>query len=440
MQQGKGDVSVERRRFLGLAASGMVSAVGLSAAACGSGGSGGGDVTLKFVAADYGTPSGDDGSKEYWDALAEAFEKEHPGIKIDVSVYSWNDVDKRVADMVEAGEAPDVAQIGAFADYAAQGALYGASEMLSIPVQADFLPTLAQAGELNRIQYGLPFVSSTRVFFYNKTLFSEAGLDPEKPPKSWEEIKSYAEALKTAGVEIPYALPLGPEEAPAETMLWMFGGGGAYTNNVGGYTLDSAENIRTFNWLNEELVGAGLTGPNSPATTDRQDSFDAFARGDVGMLNGHPVLTQQADRGEIDYGTGPLPGRTGESGSTMGVADWIMGFKQNGHRAEIGKFLDFVFSVDQHYAFIDRYGLLPVTTSASNRMTEAEEHDDLQPFLEQLPIAEFYPVGKVSWAATSQAVKEGIGKAVAENGNPETVLSSLQRKADEAEAAANARN
>ncbi|MDK1472465.1 extracellular solute-binding protein [Streptomyces sp. 549] len=421
---------------MGLAATGIASAVGLSATACGGGDSGGGDVRLKLVAADYGSPGGHDSSKKYWDALATEFQKKNPGITVDVSVLSWNDVDKQVADMVKAGEAPDIAQIGAYADYAAGGKLYSASELLSIPVQADFVPALAQAGELRRTQYGLPFVSSTRVFIYNKSLFTAAGLDPDEPPKSWAELKQAATALKTAGVKIPYGLPLGPEEAPAETMLWMFGGGGGYTNNVGGYTIDSPENIKTFTWLRDELVGAELTGPGSPGRTDRQDVFDAFARGEVGMLNGHPTLLQQADRNKVSYGTAKLPGRDGEAGSTMGVADWIMGFKQNGHRAEIGRFLDFVFSLDQHYAFTDQYDLLPVTTSAIDRMSSEKKHKKLWPFLDQLPIAEFYPVGKISWAGTSQTIKESIGKAVAGDGNPEAVLGSLQRKAEADEAAA----
>ncbi|MEE1929665.1 extracellular solute-binding protein [Streptomyces sp. TRM 70351] len=412
----------------------MAGAVGLSATACG--GPGGGDVTLKLVAADYGTPQEGNGSQVYWDRLVEAFHEEHPDIGVDVTVLSWNEVDKAVADMVAAGDAPDIAQIGAYADYAAGGDLYSASELLSIPVQADFLPGLARAGELRRTQYGLPFVSSTRLLFYNKTLFARAGLDPEAPPVSWAELRTAARALKEAGVRIPYGLPLGPEEAPAETMMWMLSGGGGYTDNVGSYTIDSAENVRTFTWLRDELVRTGLTGPQAPGETDRQEVFDAFAAGEVGMLNGHPTLMSQAAEGDVDYGTAPLPGRLGAASATMGVADWIMGFKQNGHREEIGAFLDFVFSVEQHYAFTERYDLLPVTTSASDRMSEDDVHRDLRPFLEQLPVAEFYPVDKVSWAQTSQDIKNAIGEAVAPGGSPENVLGSLQRKAWAEESAA----
>lgn len=432
----KGTGHVQRRRFRGFVAFGIVSAIGLSAASCGGSASGGGEVTLKLVAADYGSSGADNSSKVYWDELVEDFEKEHDGITVDVTVVSWNDVSKTVNGLVDKGEAPDIAQLGAYADYADAGKLYGVSDLLSIPTQSSVIPSLAQAGELNRTQYGLPFVSSTRVLFYNEELFEEAGLDPKKPPKSWDELAEAAEALKASGVKHPYGLPLGAEEAQGEAMNWLLGGGGAYTGNVGSYTIDSEENVKTFTWLQDELVGKGLTGPGSPSTLNRQDLFDAFSEGDVGMLNGHPTLMKQADKGEIDYSTAPLPGADGVAGATMGVSDWIMGFKQNGHKDEIGSFLDFVFTDEQHYKLADRYDLLPVTHSASERMVSDAKHKDLWPFLRELSAAEFYPVNKISWAKISEQIKKTIGRAVAKGEDPEAVLGALQRKAEAAEAAA----
>lgn len=43
--------------------------------------------------------------------------------------------------------------------------------------------------------YGIPFETDVRVLFYNKTLFEQAGLDPEDPPESWEELEEYADVL-----------------------------------------------------------------------------------------------------------------------------------------------------------------------------------------------------------------------------------------------------
>ncbi|WP_432143590.1 ABC transporter substrate-binding protein [Streptomyces sp. bgisy084] len=403
----------------------------LTLTGCGSG-SGSDDVTLKLIAADYGD-SRANGSQHYWDELARAFEEKNPGIKVDVEVYSWTDVDKKVADLVKDGHAPDLAQIGAYADYAAKGQLYSADQLLSIPTQADFTTSLAEAGEYKRVQYGMPFGASTRRLFYNKKLFSQAGIT--SPPESWDDIAHDAQLLKARGVKMPFALPLGPEETQAETMQWMLSGGGGYTDGIGKYTIDSPENVKTFQWLKEDLVGKGLTGVD-PAKLNREDAFEGFADGEVGMLNGHPALMKQAAAKGIDYGTVELPGTHGKAKATMGVADWMMAFKQGGHRAQVGKFLDFVYSKKNVEKFSGEYGLLPVTTAASQAMLADDKYAKFHGFLKQLAAAEFYPANKTSWPLISKTVKAKVGAAVGPRGNPSGVLTDIQNIADATDSAA----
>ncbi|GHH85888.1 solute-binding protein [Streptomyces sulfonofaciens] len=417
--------AVVRRHGRGLTA--VAAALGLTAglAACGHPGDSDG-VTLRLVAADYGD-SPANASQKYWTTLADRFEASHPGIRIKVAVYSWNDVDRRVKDMVARGDAPDIAQIGAYADYAAQDRLYSADDVLSIPTEANFLPALRTAGEVSRIQYGLPFVASTRLLFYNRTLFAKAGIGG--PPTTWEELRDDAALLKAHGVKVPFALPLGPEEAQAETMMWLLSGGDGYVNDIGSYTLDSKQNVRTFTWLKDNLVGPGLTGPTPPARLDRAEAFAEFADGDVGMLNGHPTLMKTADDQGVKFGMVPLPGPDGRAKAAMGVADWMMAFKQGGHKAEIRTFLDYVYNDTNMLSFCREYDLLPVTTSASQAMSGAHSAGRLGPFLDELPSAELYPVAKTSWAAVSADIKKTIGSAVAPGADPASVLGALERSA-----------
>ncbi|MFI1723206.1 extracellular solute-binding protein [Streptomyces sp. NPDC020489] len=384
------------------------------------------EVTLRLVAADYGDSEANS-SEKYWDKLVEEYESEHPGVTVDVTVYSWNDVDREVKEMVDAGDAPDMAQIGAYADYAAEGLLYSADELLSISTQADFVSQLSSAGEVQATQYGMPFAASTRLLFYNKSLFAKAGLSA---PKTWDELAADAAALKQEGVKYPYALPLGSEEAQAETMQWLLSGGGGYTENLGAsYGFDSAENVATLTWLKDDLVGKGLTGPVAPGKLNRADAFAAFADGKVGMLNGHPTLMKQAAKKGVKFGMVPMPGVDGPTKYSMGVADWMMAFRKNGHAEQVGDFLDFVYEEKNVLDFSREYDLLPVTTSASKAMSTSSQDEHLRPFLQELPGSELYPVGRTSWATVSAAVKQQIGQAVTANGSPEAVLGRLQATA-----------
>ncbi|MYQ43085.1 multiple sugar transport system substrate-binding protein [Streptomyces sp. LamerLS-316] len=418
-----------QRRYVGLTA--VVAALGMTATLSGCGSDAGGDVTLRLVAADYGTGA-ENSSQKYWDDVAGKFEKANPDIKVEVSVYSWKDVDRKVAEMVKAGDAPDIAQIGAYADYAKADKLYTADETIAIRTSSNFLPSLTDAGEVDGSLYGLPFVASTRLLFYNKGLFAKAGLGA---PQTWDDIQSDAAALKQRGVTYPFALPLGPEESQAETLMWLLSGGGGYTDDVGNYDIDSPANIATFQWLKNNLVGKGLTGPVAPGKLDREKAFEAFTKGEVGMLNGHPTLMQEAEKKGVQVGMVPLPGIDGPTNGSMGVADWMMGFKQNGHRAEIGKFLDFAYTDENVLSFADQYDLLPVTSSASTAMEADSKHASLHEFLSALPNSQLYPFGKTSWAQASESIKEKIGSAVEPGGSPESVLVQIAAQARQAESA-----
>ncbi|MFF8271972.1 extracellular solute-binding protein [Streptomyces sp. NPDC016562] len=420
-------------RYQRLAASGAalcLTAVTLTGCGAVGGLTGDNEVTLRVVAADYGD-NPQNSSAVYWKGLAERFEKANPGIDVEVSVYSWSEVDAKVAEMVKAGKAPDIAQIGAYADYAAAGKLYSAAELLSVKTEADFLGPLADAGKVKQVQYGLPFVASTRLLFYNEKLLTDAGVLAKDAkagwqPKSWADLEAAAKKLKGAGVPTPFALPLGREEAQAETMMWTLAGGGGYTDNEESYSIDSADNVKTLEFLRDKMVGQGLTGPVEPGKLDRQAAFDTFAKGEVGMLNGHPTLLKQAAAKGVKYGMVPLPTSDGSDQPAMGVADWIMAFK-NGHRKESGTFLDFVYQPDNVMAFTDLYDLLPATTSGYHAKQNATggSSPQLKTFLAALPTSRLYPVGKKSWAGVSEDIKQNIGKTVQPGGQPAKVLEEI---------------
>ncbi|MGW7056087.1 extracellular solute-binding protein [Streptomyces sp. NPDC054887] len=416
------------KQMLGIVTACAVGALTLSAC----GGSAGskaasGDVTLKLVAADYGDKASNS-STGYWKDVVQRFEAANPRIKVDVQVINWNDIDSQVKTMIQSGNLPDILQTGGYADKVSDDLLYKAEEVLSGSTRANVIDSFAKAGQVDGTQYGIPFVSSARAFFYNKDVFAKAGI--KEAPKTWADLRTAAKKIKTTvpGVT-PYALPLGPEEAQGETLMWELGNGGGYTSTDGKYTLNSQSNIDTFSWLKTNMVDTGLTYAN-PATTDRKTAFADFAAGKIGMLNGHPSLIQLSKDGKIDYGVAPIPGKSGQLTSTLGVADWMMAFKDNGHREQIKKFLDFAYSKENTLKFDEMYNLMPVTKDTLQEMQSSGKHKDLEPFFGLLPNAVFYPLGDTTWDIISAEIKKSGGTAV--SGDPAQVLGDLQQKAQEA--------
>ncbi|MCX5376191.1 extracellular solute-binding protein [Streptomyces sp. NBC_00091] len=427
--------------MFGAAATAAVFGLLIPLSGCGSSSGDAGDGgTLRLIAAEYGNSSANS-SKAFWDKVTADFTAANPGIKVKVELLPWADIDREVSRMVKAGNAPDMALMGSYSDFAAQGKLYSAEELLSISAEANFLQPLAEAGSVGNTLYGLPFVASSRLLFYNTKLFMDAGIIPKDgsvpwQPKTWNDLQTAAKALKTKGVRFPYALPLGPEEAHAETMIWELSNGGGYADSSGNYSLASDANIYTLKWLKEQLVAPGLTGPVPPSQLNRADAFAAFLRGEVGMLNGYPSLSHEARAKGITVGAVSMPVSetlgTGETPPTVGVADWMMAFKQNGNRAEIGKFLDFLYQDKNLSDFAGRYHLLPSTVTASRTPAGGGLDKNDEQFLTALRGAQLYPVNDPTWVTVSDTLKRSIGRAVEPGGDPKAVLEDIAAKASAA--------
>jgi multiple sugar transport system substrate-binding protein len=416
-----------KRRLLALSAATVIGTLALSGCAKGSDSgstSADGVTTIKFVAADYGS-NGQNPSQAYWQGVISAFEQQNPKIKVDLQVINWNDIDTQVKTMVQNGNQPDILQTGGYADFAKNGQLYAAQDVLSGSTATDFIPAMANAGQQGGTQYGIPFVSSARMFLINNALFKKAGLDPAKPPKTWDDLTADATALKKAGVEIPLGVPLGKEEAQGESFIWMLENHGGYQDSQGQYTINSQANIDTFTQL-KSWVDGGLT-EQSPASVNRTDLAKDFASGKVGMLNGIP--TQLNDVKNMDVTWTAMPSKDGATKATLGVADWMMAFKKGGHKDQIKAFLDFAYSKDNTVKFDKEYSLMPVTQSALTALQADPDEKALTPFLQILPTATFYPLSDPTWPAVSAQIKTQIGSAVSD---PKKSLDALQQAAKQA--------
>ncbi|MBA0126193.1 extracellular solute-binding protein [Haloechinothrix sp. YIM 98757] len=401
-----------RSRPLRAAALGLGAALALSA--CGDADDG---DTITFIAAEYSSDT-----EPYWQELIADFEEANPGMSVDLQVVNWDDIDQHVTTLVQNRQQPDVLNLNKFAGFAADGLLRPAEDVVSAEVRDDFLPGFADNSVYEGTQYGLPFIASTRLFFYNTDLFDEAGLDG--PPRTWDEVADYAEQISELGA-VGYGLPLGPEEAQAEFQMWINGNGGHWTDSDGNWAINSEENVETLEFL-AGMVDDGLTQPN-PATTNRADMFNAFAQGDVGMLNGAVFLPGviEDQNPDLNYDIAPIPGNEGHEPSTLGVQDYLMAFDNPGNEEAVNAFLDFVYDTDNYTEFLSTERFLPATDSASEAMTSDAE---LAPFIEALPEARFFPTTRPEWTEVDGAVKQEIGTAV-QDAEPREVLDRLQQRA-----------
>jgi multiple sugar transport system substrate-binding protein len=413
-----------RKRLIGLAAGAACAAIavagcGGSSGSTASSGSSGGNVTLKLVAADYGTGPGNS-SQKYWEGIANAFHAANPSITVAVTTINWNNFDNQVQTMVQNHQYPDITEGDYFSSYAQEGLLYPAKDVLSNP--SNLLPVFAKQGSYNGVQYGMPFTTSARTLFYNKKLFAAAHIS--SPPQTWAQLQADAAKIKALG-KIGFGLPLGPEEAQAESLLWFLGGGGGYMDAAGKWTIASPQDAAALSFM-KGMVAAGVTEPN-PGTKNRTTLWQQFAAGDIGMINGSPALIPIIQAAHVlsskDWASVPIAGQTGPLKDTLGVCDNTSAFNKNGHQAAIKKFLDFAYQDNYQLQFDRQYDLLPATVSAANALNADPTFGS---FMKALPYAVQYP-SVPAWAHVKTQIQNSVGTAM--TSSPMSVLSAIQQTA-----------
>ncbi|TDD32277.1 extracellular solute-binding protein [Actinomadura sp. KC06] len=413
-----------KRHLLGVVAAGLTVALGVGG--CGKGSSSSDDSggkSIKFVAAIYGSKT-----KPYWDALIKEFESKNSGYRVNLEMVDWTQMDAKVKTYVQTKQVPDVLNYNAFSDFARDGLIYQASEVVSPTTLGDFTPTFVEQAKYNGEQYGIPFISSARLLFYNKALFKKA--DIAQPPRTWDEVKANAEKIKKAGA-FGYGLPLGPEEAQAEFHCWAMNNGGGWVDASGKWAINQKANVDTLTFL-KGLNTSGLTQPN-PESTDRKTVFNQFAQGKIGMSIGGPFTKAgfiEPVTKNLDFGVAPLPSRSGNEHNTLGVMDVLVAFKKadGKNKDAIKKFLDFVYQKENTSKFLTGEGFLPVTKSAGDALS-ADPY--MKQFVDALPTSKFAPTSNPAWSAVAGAVKQDLGSSVADE-DPKKVLDKIQETAEKA--------
>lgn len=397
----------------------------LSLTACGGFGGGGDDDEGGGQTLDLLVPSYSDATKQLWEGIIDDFESENPDIKVRLEVQSWDNINDVIRTKVQSNDAPDILNIDAFAGFAGDDLLYEAEEVLSEETVEDFQDSFKENASIDGTQYGLPLIASARALFVNTDLMKKAGVSA--PPKTWDELLDASKKVAALGGGVSgYGMPLGSEEAQAETSIWAFGNGASWGDSEE-LTIDTPEADEAVAFM-KKMIDEGATQKN-PGATDRTPLINVFVQGKIGFIEALPPTVGQIEQENPDltYEIAPIPTKDGEP-VTLGVADHLMAFKNEGDKAEsIKKFLDYFYSVDVYTEFVTKENFLPVTKSAADKF----DNPDLKVFLDALPDAKFYPSTNPKWSAAQGAFQSLIGQ-IGQGKDPATVLKDIQAKADAA--------
>ena len=229
-----------------------------------------------------------------FEAIGRSFQAANPDVQVALEVQSWDNINDVVRTKVQANQAPDILNIDAYSGFAQDDLLYPATEIASPETIADLQPSFVQNATLDGTQQAMPLIASTRTLFYNTDLFAQAGI--AAPPKTWAELQAAAEKIQALGLPdtYGYGMPLGSEEAQAETSIWTFGAGGSW-GDAPTLTIDTPQNLEGLQAM-RQLIDAKATQPDPGA--DRPHPADQRVHpGQAGHDRG-PAADRRPDQGE----------------------------------------------------------------------------------------------------------------------------------------------
>lgn len=232
------------------------------------------------------------------------------GTTPDVWCVNLNDVDKQVS----------------------LGAIQAMDDYIDVSVFDDLEDNFKAIAEVNGKYYAYPYqVEAGQMLYYRKDMFAAAGLDPEQPPKTWDELIEYAKKLTS---EYTYGYQLNTDDGSiawtSYGMQYNFNGGYCITENW-----DKA-NINNDNYRELIKVFQTLHNDGSVPTSALSGAFGVspVCEGSVAMMcagswNFQLIKDDYPEVADL-IGVAPAPTRTGEAGATSSaLGGWCLAVDGN---------------------------------------------------------------------------------------------------------------
>lgn len=334
--------------------------------------------------------------KDTWPAgkafkeVIDKFNETHPEISIKRVVIPWREYDKKLMLAILGGNPPDVAIVDRFkfVGWIARKAFLPLDGYFSSEINPSlfYKPALDECSFAGNI-YGLPFEVDTRVLIYNKDHFREAGLDPDKPPRNWDELFEYAKKLTKRDsngklTQVGFAPFFNNTD---DLYLYTLQNGGDWVDESRRkLTLTSEKSVEAIRWVMNfrKWYGDDELDRAKAKFTGAGDLSDPFLRGKVSMVIwGHWELyriDKLTKEGVIKFDTGVAvpPDNGGNYVSILGGHCAVIP-RGSKHADEAWEVVKYLVSKEAQIKFALGCGLIPAVKIAA----EAPEFKESAPWM-----------------------------------------------------------
>lgn len=361
--------------------------------------------------------------------FAGEFSEMDNGITIEIREIRFDDIVTETLRAFATRTNPDIISIDNpdHAAFAARGAFLDLTDLAAGSDQIDmdnYFPGPRSSFTWDGGVYGIPRASNTIALYYNKDLFEAAGLDPDSPPTTWDELYEAASALTDPDNDV-YGIAFSAkasEEGTFQFLPWLQMTGGSFEQVNG----DGAADALAF-W--KTLLDEGLTSPDT-LTRGQWDSTGTFNGGNAAMVISGPwELNRMASDAQFEWGVTLLPVREEGGPRASALGDFNLAiFDNTEHPEEAFAFLEYFDSqMDRLWPEFTRMPPRPDVSLAPTGDARIDEAAGV--FTEQLQYAANrgpHP----EWPRISRAIQDAIQSSLTGQKEPQEALDDAQAVID----------
>jgi len=359
----------------------------------------------------------------FWEEAAEKWNENYGDqFTIELRFVPQAELRRELSTALMTGTDPDLVTIDNphFASFADIGAFADLTEKVEEWGEADQY----FEGSWNSVIYdgkihGVPVDSNTIALFYNKDHFREAGLDPDSPPTTWNELREYGEKLT-----VPEKNRRGftfcadrSEEGTFQFLPFIQQGGGSIDNiNTPGAiaALQLWTDFVDNGWASSEVISVG-----------QQESFSMFAEENASMAINGPWVLYQLDDVEFEWGLTLMPVNDDLNIQSSALGGFNLGvMKSSEYQDEAWEFIKWLHSEDimiEMYWDVLGGSRIPPRGDIANLPGKWVENDVMAVFIEQLEFAQ--PRGPhPKWPEISSIIQIAIHESLTGAKTPEAAL------------------
>jgi multiple sugar transport system substrate-binding protein len=296
------------------------------------------------------------------------------GDTVEMTEVPFAELVQKYATAIAGGQAPDALSLDLIYDpaFAAAGQLEDLSDWAkALPYFNSLSPSHVKLGTYDGKVYGMPLSVETSIFAWNKDLYKQAGLDPEKAPTTWEEITANAEKIRALGGDTYgfYFSGGGCGGCMIFTFTPLTWGAGAdiLSEDSKTATLDTPQMRKAVeiyrNLVAKDTVPAG-------SASDNGVNFLTFTNGKIGQqsLGAFAIGTLVTQHPEINFGVTLIPSVDGKTSSFAGGDNFVV-TKGTPKLESVKKFLEFTYSLEGQ-KIMAKFGSLPTRGDIADQVLE----------------------------------------------------------------------